>query len=183
MLRILSEKVCGRLVPGRHPRVSQDLLGCQSSGWVDVQHLCHDVLGQAGHSGPVARAHVVLTLPNPLQDVLGGVLGPRGEGRLPRQHREEKDTQAPDVTRSIVTLTIKSLLRREHYCLVGADLLLEDLWGHIIGGVARGHQHAVIGPQLFGKSKVTDSDGVWVTRVISIENIRGLQIPKLLLLR
>ena len=104
VLRILSEKVCGRLVPGRHPRVSQDLLGCQSSGWVDVKHLRHDVLGEAGHGGPVARAHVVLTLPDPLEDVLGRVLGPRGEGRLPRQHREEENPQAPDVTRSIVTL-------------------------------------------------------------------------------
>ena len=55
-----------------------------------------------------------------------------------------------------------------------ADLLLEDLRGHVVGGVARGHQHAVVGSQLFGESKVTDSDSVWVSRVVRIENIRGL---------
>ena len=56
------------------------------------------------------------------------------------------------------------------YCK-SAHLLLEDLWGHIVGGVARGHQHAIVGPQLLGEPKVTDSYGVGVARIVRIENV------------
>ena len=87
----------------------QDLLRCQSSCWVDVQHFGHDVLGEAGHGGPVAGAHVVLTLPDSLEDVLWRILRPGGEGCLPSQHGEQEDTQAPDVTRCVVTLKKDSL--------------------------------------------------------------------------
>ena len=50
-------------------------------------------------------------------------------------------------------------------------LLFEDLGGHVVGGVARGHQHAVVGPQLLGEPKVTDSYGVGVARIVRIENV------------
>ena len=52
-----------------------------------------------------------------------------------------------------------------------ADLFLKDLRGHVVGGVAGGHQHPVVGPQLLGESKVADSNSVWISRIVRIENI------------
>lgn len=37
------------------------------------------------------------------------------------------------------------------------------LGSHKVSGVARGHQQPVVGAQLLGEAKVTDSDGLWVS--------------------
>ena len=45
-----------------------------------------------------------------------------------------------------------------------------------VSGVARGHQQAVVSAQLLGKAKVTDPDGLWVPRLVDIQNVAGLQV-------
>ena len=56
-------------------------------------------------------------------------------------------------------------------------LFLEHLWRDVVGCVAGSHQHPVVGPQLLGKPKVADPDGVGVTGVLRIQDIGRLQIP------
>ena len=122
-----------------------------------------------------------MPLPDPLQDVFWRVLGPGREGGLPRQHREEENTQAPHIARSVIALSIILLLKLNTtlrlLCVGGTDLLLEDLWGHVVGSVAGGHQHSVVSPQLLGEPKVANPNGFGVARIIRVENIRGLQVP------
>lgn len=50
------------------------------------------------------------------------------------------------------------------------------LWCHKIGGVTGGEEQAVASPKLLGESKVTDPDGVWISRVIHIQDVTGLQV-------
>ena len=91
-MRVLSQEVCGRLVPGCHPGVSQDLVCCQSLAGVNIQHLPDQILGQARDSQPVSRVNVVLPLPNPAQYILWRVLRTRGEWCLASQHCEQQDS-------------------------------------------------------------------------------------------
>lgn len=50
------------------------------------------------------------------------------------------------------------------------------LWSYEVCRVAGRHQKPILCPQLLGKSKVTNPDGLWVAQFIHIENITGLQI-------
>ena len=52
-----------------------------------------------------------------------------------------------------------------------------DLGGHEVGRVAGGHQKAVVCPQLLSEAKVTNSQAVWGTRVVCIQDIGRFQIP------
>ena len=45
-----------------------------------------------------------------------------------------------------------------------------------VSGVARGHQQAVVSAQLLGKAKVTDPDGLWVPRLVDVQDVAGLQV-------
>lgn len=45
-----------------------------------------------------------------------------------------------------------------------------------VSGVARGHQQAVVGTQLLSEAKVTDPDGLWVPRLVNIQDVAGLQV-------
>ena len=104
MLRVLSEKICGWLVPGCHPGMCEDLPCGQSSAGIHVQHLSDDVLGETGDRGPVAGVHVVLTLPDPLEDVLRRVFRTGSKRSLSCQHGEEQNTQTPNITGCVITL-------------------------------------------------------------------------------
>jgi len=50
------------------------------------------------------------------------------------------------------------------------------LWSHKVCSVARCHEQTIFSPQLFGKAKITDSDGLWVARFVHIQDVTGLQV-------
>lgn len=50
------------------------------------------------------------------------------------------------------------------------------LWRHKVGGVTGGEKQAVAPPELLGKAKVTDPDGVGVPRVIHVQDVAGFQV-------
>lgn len=55
--------------------------------------------------------------------------------------------------------------------------LLSHLWCHKVGGVTGGEEQAVASPKLLGESKVTDPDGVGISRVVHVQDVTGLQVP------
>lgn len=54
---------------------------------------------------------------------------------------------------------------------------LSHLRGNKVSSVTWCEKEAIIPPQLLGKAKVADSDGVGVPRIIHIQNVAGLQVP------
>ena len=77
---------------------------------------------------------------------------------LPRQHYEEQYSQAPDVACCVVSLP------------------LEHLRSHEVGRVARGHEKAVLGPQLLGEAKVADPDAAGVARGVGVKDVGGFEV-------
>lgn len=57
----------------------------------------------------------------------------------------------------------------EHCC--------RNLRSHKVGGVARCHQQAILGPQLLGEAEVADPDGLGVAALVHVEDVAGLQVP------
>lgn len=47
---------------------------------------------------------------------------------------------------------------------------------HKVSRVARCHEQTIVCPQLFSKSKITDSEAIWWTWVVCVENVGRLQI-------
>lgn len=50
------------------------------------------------------------------------------------------------------------------------------LWGNEVCRVAGCHQQPILGSQLLGKPKVTDSDGFGVSRLIHVQYVTRLQV-------
>lgn len=175
----------------------------------------HDVspnLRGVRNSVPVAPAQAEVAIADPVQDLIGGVLGSVGKWRKageesgqqneninhrrerkellqrwssPSQHGVEQNPQAPDVTPLVIALTLQHLKTpNTTFISVRADLGPEGLRGSHnanlrsdeVSGVARRHQQAVVSTQLLSKSKVTDPDGLWISRIIDIEDVAWLQV-------
>lgn len=50
------------------------------------------------------------------------------------------------------------------------------LWCYKVSSVARCHQQAVLGSQLFGEAEVTDPDRLWVSGLVHIQNVTRLKV-------
>ncbi len=56
------------------------------------------------------------------------------------------------------------------------SLFLSHLWCHKVSSVTGGEEQAVASPKLLGESKVTDPDGVRISRVVHIQDITRFQV-------
>ena len=138
--------------------MGDDLIDGEALGRIDVEHGSDELLGTRRNGVPVAALERESSFADADEDVVGRVVGTRGEGGLPGEHGVEKDSEAPDVASGVVAL------------------LLQDFRSHEVGRIARRHQKTVLGAKLLGETKVADAKAFGNVIRVAVEDVGRLEV-------
>ena len=147
-----------QLLPLGDPLMRDDLVDGKSLRGIDVQHGGDELLGAGRDRVPVAPLERETSFADAHEDVVGRVVGPRGEGRLAGQHGVEQHAETPDVAGGVVAL------------------LLQHLGRHEVGRVAGRHEQAVLGAQLLGEAEVADAKAFRNVIRVAVQNVGRLEV-------
>ena len=123
-----------------------------------MEHGGDELLGAGRDGVPVPTFQRKSSFADADEDVVGRVVGPRGEGSFAGEHGVEEDAETPDVASGVVSL------------------LFQHLGGHEVGRVARRHEKAVLGAQLLGETEIADTKAFRNVIRVAVENVGRLEV-------